>query len=193
MNTLMNAPLAANASTREKIMKAGEQLLRTRSYLGFSFQDIANEVGIRKPSLHHHFASKEVLGLELLRDATQRFKGFTTRTPADPVAKLDAYVAMYRNSLHAGDAVCPAGAFAPGWDCTGPELKAAVRELRTAHIVWLAGVVGALNATRHLGDPAQVAASVFAACQGGLISARVTGSAEDFDDSVALIRTSWAA
>jgi TetR/AcrR family transcriptional repressor of nem operon len=36
--------------------------LQTRGYNGFTYADIAAELGIAKASLHHHFASKALLG-----------------------------------------------------------------------------------------------------------------------------------
>ena len=33
--------------------------MQTRSFHGFSFQDIADEIGVRKASLYHHFDSKD--------------------------------------------------------------------------------------------------------------------------------------
>ena len=62
----MGASVGAIGETRERILDAGARMLRTRSYFGFSFNDIALEVGVRKASLHHHFGSKEALALELL-------------------------------------------------------------------------------------------------------------------------------
>ncbi|MEZ5706577.1 MAG: TetR/AcrR family transcriptional regulator [Burkholderiaceae bacterium] len=41
----------------------------TRSYLGLNFQTLADQVGIRKASLYHHFASKEALGVALVDEA----------------------------------------------------------------------------------------------------------------------------
>ena len=41
--------------TRTKILDSAQRLIQTRSFQGFSFRDIADEVGIRKASLYHHF------------------------------------------------------------------------------------------------------------------------------------------
>ena len=164
-------------------MQVARELIQTRSYLGFSFQDVADQIGIRKPSLYHHFPSKEALGVAVLREATQAFKNWTDRRSEAPIAALEAYFRMYRQVLRAGSAVCPAGALAPGWDCIDEELRQAVRELRSAHISWLTGVLAALGPA----DGA-TAASVFATCQGALRSARMTGRVEDFDEGVAQLR-----
>ena len=110
----------AGTNTREQILRIARKLIRTRSYLGFSFQDIADAIGIRKPSLYHHFPSKEALGVEVLADAANGFRRWAAATPGAPGRKLAAYFDLYRNGLHAGRGVCPAGAMAAGGSATGP-------------------------------------------------------------------------
>jgi TetR/AcrR family transcriptional repressor of nem operon len=56
--------------TREKILNSAQGLIQTRSFHGFSFQDVADEVGIRKASLYHYFASKDEVALAVLKRAT---------------------------------------------------------------------------------------------------------------------------
>lgn len=172
------------AGTRTQIMRVARELIQTRSYLGFSFQDIADRVGIRKASLYHHFPSKEALGVEVLRETLRAFEQWSAALSGTPQEQLAAYVQMYRKTLRAGQAVCPAGGMAPGWDCINDELRQAVRDLRNAQIVWLSGVLGALRPKEAGGSLADAAASVFAACQGALITARMTGHAADFDASL---------
>jgi TetR/AcrR family transcriptional regulator, transcriptional repressor for nem operon len=189
----MASTTPAGATTREQILGVARGLIETRSYLGFSFQDVADQVGIRKASLYHHFPTKEALGVEVLRAANQGFKDWTNARPRSPQAALDGYFRMYRNVLHAGEGVCPAGALAPGWDCIEDELRQAVRELRNTQIVWLAGVLGALVSDRAPSVPASaLAGQVFATCQGALLSARMSGRVEDFDEAVAGLKESLA-
>ena len=56
-------------NTRERILDSARRLLQTRSYAGFSFQDVADEVGIRKASIYSHFASKDELVTAALETA----------------------------------------------------------------------------------------------------------------------------
>lgn len=183
-----HAPSGAPApSTRDQAVHAARRLIQTRSYLGFSFQDVADAVGVRKPSLYHHFPSKEALGAQVLQDAREAFRRWVDSTASrSPADRLDAYFQLYRDDLRAGERVCPGGAFVAGWDCVEDALRAGVREIRADQVLWLTAVLGTVLPA---GKPASALASyVYASCQGALFTARVTGRVEDFDEVVAQIR-----
>lgn len=195
----------ASGSTRDQILAVARDLIETRSYLGFSFQDVADAVGVRKASLYHHFATKEALGVAVIRGAVQAFKDWDAVRTQEPKEALESYFRMYRNTLRAGSAMCPAGALAPGWGVIDHDLQLAVQELRNMQVTWLTGVLSALaslettrpRTTKDASGQAQrspsmtsLAAYVFSVCQGALLSARMTGRVEDFDDAIAQLRTS---
>jgi TetR/AcrR family transcriptional repressor of nem operon len=181
---------AETSTTREEILSVTRNLIQTRSYLGFSFQDVADRVGIRKPSLYHHFRTKEDLGVEVLNEATHAFREWAAATSRTAALKLSAYFNLYRWDLRAGLAMCPAGALAPGWDCIEPKLQSAVRALRDEQVRWLSSVFSADPRNRRRAG--ELAAFVFAACQGALLSARMTGAVEDFDTVIAHVRAAIA-
>ncbi|MES2103020.1 MAG: TetR/AcrR family transcriptional regulator [Pseudomonadota bacterium] len=180
---------STTGGTREQIVQAAERFIRARSYLGFSFQDVADEVGIRKASLYHHFPSKEALGEEVIREATRKFREWTDGMQYAPEKKLKAYFLMYRNALNAGHGTCPAGALAPGWDCISEDLRNAVRDLRSTQVSWLTGVLGALE-QKPRKPAARLAAYIFAVCQGALVAARMTEDVADFDDAITQLKES---
>src|SRR5690606_10378660 len=142
----MTSPATATAlesgDTKLSILRAARELIQTRSYLGLSFQELADRVGIRKASLYHHFPSKEALGIAVLERGIEQFDKWAARVTGTPQVQLSAYIAMFRDVLGAGHRMCPGGAMGAGWDCIEPGLQQAVRQLRQRQIDWLTVVIG---------------------------------------------------
>jgi len=74
--------LAAPTTTRERILTEASRLFAERGYDGTSTRQIADAVGIRQPSLFHHFASKQAIMEALLE--------LTYAAPADTAEQLAA-------------------------------------------------------------------------------------------------------
>ena len=104
------SPMEVN-DTRHTILQIAQELIQTRSYLGLSFQELADRVGIRKASLYHHFPSKEALGVAVMERTLTLFDRWRARQTELPAhEQLLAYVAMFRDLVGAGARMCPGGA-----------------------------------------------------------------------------------
>ncbi|ABR91557.1 transcriptional regulator, TetR family [Janthinobacterium sp. Marseille] len=174
-------PSTIPSTTKSNIVLLAKRLIKTRSYLGFSFQDIANEIGLKKASLHHHFPSKEMLGVEIIQEMRSSFDDWSESISIVPEKKLDAYFKKFRDAVKVGEEMCPAGGLASAWSCVGEEMRFAARDLRSAHIMFLTNAIAGINRQRTKKATNELASYVFSACQGGLISSRMTGRAEEFD------------
>lgn len=63
-------PRRQEAISRDTILTTAARLFRRHGYQATTVRDIASAVGIRPGSLFHHFASKEQLLVEMLREAS---------------------------------------------------------------------------------------------------------------------------
>src|SRR5215213_6412786 len=91
ISTPSTARRGSNTATR--ILDSAEKLVQTRGFNGFSYADVAAELGVTKASLHYHFAGKTELAQALITRYAERFSAaleqIETRLTAGP-AKLAA-------------------------------------------------------------------------------------------------------
>ncbi len=132
------------AATR--VLDVAERLIAQRGYNGFSYEDIARQIGIRKPSVHHHFATKAELVAVLAQRYTHRFRaGLLTidgrhgRAPA----RLHAYAALFEQTYGRDRELCVCGMLAAeAQSLPGPAAHEVARFFRV-NLQWLAATFAA--------------------------------------------------
>ena len=74
------------SSRREELTRIAARLFAERGYQGTSLADLAEELGVQKPSLYHHIESKEDLLWEVAWEGAEAFHGALDTVPADAPA-----------------------------------------------------------------------------------------------------------
>ncbi|HYE99722.1 MAG TPA: TetR/AcrR family transcriptional regulator [Planctomycetota bacterium] len=174
-------------ATADRILDVATRLVQARGYTGFSYADIAEAVGIRKASIHHHFPAKSDLGRALLARYRERFLGALAeieRSTAEPLERLRRYAALYVGVLRDDDRMCLCGMMAADLCALEPPLRDEVRRFFDDNESWIAGVLEEGRRARTLsfdGPSAGVAALVLACLQGAMLVARSYGDVGRFE------------
>jgi TetR/AcrR family transcriptional regulator, transcriptional repressor for nem operon len=111
---MLAVPAGGKSATAQLVLDVAEQLAATRGYNGFSYADVATELGVTKASLHYHFPSKAYLGVALIERYRATFalalKDIDGAT-SSAQHKLRKYVALYESVL-SNDRMCLCGMLA---------------------------------------------------------------------------------
>ena len=188
------------SETAEQILDLAETLIQTRGYSAFSYQDIADSLGIRKASIHYHFPSKTDLCLAVVDRYMARFGEALTAIADDQsqssMTMLDFYVQPYLQFANTPDRVCLSAALAGEMLALPPKVRERVDQFFRTHQVWLSDILkrGVARGEFRLAAPAsKVARFVFGALQGALLVKRTTNDLSQINDVVAVMKLQLAA
>jgi TetR/AcrR family transcriptional repressor of nem operon len=194
-------PVAELRDTRSAILDIAERLVQRRGFNGFSYADVAGEIGITRAALHYHFPAKVELGEELIiRYAARFFAALAAidRQEAAAVGKLRAYTDLYLDTLRHGR-MCVCGILAAEYETLPGRMRHAVVSFFDDNQAWLAGVLEAGRAQgglRFPGDPEDAAQMTIGALEGAMLVARIYGDTARFktvtDRLVASFVASWS-
>ncbi len=181
---------------KDKILACAQKLVQQRGFNGFSYADIANEVGIRKASLHHHFPTKADLGLSLIKVYSEQldsalFSISSSSLPANE--KLLQYIALYRGSLEA-KRICLGGMLATEALTLDTAMLPSLKQFFTRNTEWLTEILieGQSQQVFILGNgsASNYARMLLSSLQGALLISRATDNAEAFEQTASSLMTS---
>jgi len=129
--------------TKSALLAEAEILVRTMGYAAFSYADLSERIGIRKASIHHHFPTKEALGVALIDSYLERFVAQLDELavkPIDTKSKLLAYGDFFVGSLRDGQMpLC--GALAADAAYLPASMQQRVKVFFRLHLDWLERVL----------------------------------------------------
>lgn len=175
----------SESDTATRILDAAERLVQVRGFNGFSYADVAAELGITKASLHYHFAGKAELGEALITRYAARFAESLAKIatrPSDARAKLDAYAKLYADVLR-DERMCLCGMLAAEYQTLPKRMQEAVLDFFDDNEAWLRGILeeGQREGTlRFGGSPAEAARMIVSGLEGAMLVARSYGDVARF-------------
>jgi TetR/AcrR family transcriptional regulator, transcriptional repressor for nem operon len=186
-----------NADTAERILDSAERLVQSRGFNGFSYADVAAELGVTKASVHYHFPGKAELGEALIGRYASRFAEALEEIEArggDAPAKLAAYARIYADVLR-DKRMCLCGMLAADYDTLPEPMRDAVLRFFDANQAWLTNVFeqGQAEGSLHLdGSPGNAAQALVGGLEGALLIARPYGEVSRFEAAATQLLTSLA-
>jgi TetR/AcrR family transcriptional repressor of nem operon len=171
--------------TATRILDAAERLVQVRGFNGFSYADVAKELGVSAASLHYHFPGKAELGEALITRYAERFvDGLADieARPVDALTKLEAYANLYGEVVRR-HRMCLCGMLAAEYKTLPKPMQRAVLRFFDDNERWVQGILeqgledGSL---RFDGVPAEVARSIVSGLEGAMLVARSFGDVERF-------------
>lgn len=163
---------------REAILDVAERLIRANGYSGFSFREVASEVGIKSASVHYHFPAKPDLAAAVAERYRERFAKALEVKEKQGTARVEAWRALFHSALKRDGLMCLCGILAVEGASLPPQVAKEARAFLEFGIASLNEVCpgegvrilsqleGAMLIARSAGDP-----SVFARATEDLLAA----------------------
>jgi len=170
--------------TRTQILDIAEHLLQVRGFNAFSYQDIANELGIRKASLHYHFPSKADLGEALAeRHANRALNALQGVDQLNLTVwqQLDAFFKPFIELANSCELMCVGGVMASEYSTLPAPMQDRMNEFFAIIHTWLTRVLSQGRASGQLyfgAEPAVKADAIIAMLEGSILIARTRKNAD---------------
>jgi TetR/AcrR family transcriptional regulator, transcriptional repressor for nem operon len=162
------------ADSRERILAAARRVAQAHGYSGLNFRDLAVEVGIRAPSIYHHFPSKADLAAAVARryweDSAAALEVLSAES-SDPIESLRRYPDTFRESLENENRICLCSFMAAEYDDLPEPVKKEVQIFADVNVAWLSKMLSAAKLVSSKKSE-QRARAIFAAVAGAQLMAR---------------------
>jgi TetR/AcrR family transcriptional repressor of nem operon len=171
--------------TPGRVLDVAERLLQVQGYNGFSYADVAEELGITRAALHYHYRGKAELGEALILRYADRFGVALAElddTAPDAVTKLRGYVELYAGVLERRR-MCLCGMLAAEYETLPPDMRREISAFFDLNTAWLCRVLeqGLREGTLAFAGPVDdAAAMLLGGLEGAMLICRLDGHVDRF-------------
>ncbi len=163
--------------TAQKILIVAQKNVQTKGFNGFSYRDLAQEIGIKTSSIHYHFPTKNDLALALVAAYRQAFNLELAKISADNNARsqLAKYIKLFESNLAVDNKFCLCGMLASEINSLSDNVKQSIQEFFTDNELWLSQLIAngqANNNFKITSSPDVIAAQFLATLEGAMLIAR---------------------
>lgn len=161
------------SDNRAKIIEIAEKMVRSGGYNGFSFREIAAEIGIKSSSVHYYFPTKEALALEVAKTYTANFFAALGEPDGEAVAaneRINHYCEVFQSAFETSGRACLCGMLSNEVALLPEPLRLVVVDFVNANIGWLE------KALKHDSDRDQrrTAKAIYCSLEGAMAAAALT-------------------
>jgi TetR/AcrR family transcriptional regulator, transcriptional repressor for nem operon len=161
-------------SSKESILAAAKRTVQAHGYGGLNFRDLADAVGIKAPSIYHHFPSKadlaEAVAKRYWEDSAAALESLITES-SDPIRALRQYPETFRKALENENRMCLCSFMAAEYDDLPEAVKKEVQAFADVNVAWLCRVLTAAGLVTPE-ESERRARAIFAAIAGAQLIAR---------------------
>lgn len=158
--------------TKTKILDVAERLTQTRGFNGFSYLDLAEEVGVKTSSIHYHFKTKADLALALVdRTRSDHAAAFRELDLQAPTAenRLATMIQLFESYVH-DDKFCLCGMLSAELQSVSPAVRRSLQTYFDDTRSWVAKQLDEIG----FQDSAERALSFVSNLEGSLLLARLS-------------------
>ena len=182
--------------TKDKILEVSLDLLHKRGYFATSINNIIDNSGVKKGSIYFHYRSKEILIIEVLNQAIERYEkqisdGVSHENASDQILDMiDAITGYHANGDISKGCLFGNMALEIGHD--GSEISALIESFFKR---WENEFISLLNTAEKNGEiklkePARVfARMILASIEGGVLLSKISGNTESLKDCMRFIKS----
>lgn len=166
------------SASAERVVDAAESLIQHAGYNGFSYDDVARQVGIKKPSIHHHFPTKAELVMVVAQRYTHRFREQLLKIEGQHAKAFDrlvAYAALFEQTYARDRRLCVCGMLSAEVEKLPAQVASEVQNFFAVNLDWLATAFAAGQADGSLrcsAQPRSQAAMYLCALEGAMMVGR---------------------